>query len=96
MIEEKAGDDGEYSSKGEVMRSIIDDHQDSQDLQTQVDRLQREKQMILDQRSDHQQLIRHVEDEREERQRRQKKEEAPIWRRTKWWIMGVPSDRGDD
>lgn len=48
MIEEKAGDDGEYSSKGEVMRSIIDDHQDSQDLQTQVDRLQREKQMILD------------------------------------------------
>jgi hypothetical protein len=55
------------------------------DLEQQVERLQREKRLILEERDEHSQLVRAVEQQRTlEEQRAQ----AGLATRAKWWLFG--------
>lgn len=122
-IEAQIGENGEYESKSEVMRSVMDRHQELhdevedleevieagtgeneeyeslsdaiealmahhdelqsevKDLETQVERLEREKRMILEQREENIELVRYVEDELSYR-------EASLGTRMRWWLFG--------
>jgi len=55
------------------------------DLEQEVERLEREKRLILEQREEHSQLVRAVEEQRTlERERAQ----AGLATRARWWLFG--------
>jgi len=59
------------------------------DLEQEVERLEREKRLILEQREEHSQLVRAVEEQRTlERERAQ----AGLATRAKWWLFGRDED----
>jgi hypothetical protein len=55
------------------------------DLEQQVERLEREKRLILEERDEHRQLVRAVEDRRTLEQERA---QAGLATRAKWWLFG--------
>jgi TolA-binding protein len=55
------------------------------DLEQEVERLEREKRLILEQREEHSQLVRAVE---QERTLEQERAEAGLATRAKWWLFG--------
>jgi len=59
------------------------------ELETEVERLQNEKRLILEQREEHTELVRAVEEERTLEQRRA---EAGLATRVKWAIFGMDGD----
>jgi TolA-binding protein len=61
------------------------------ELETEVERLKREKRLILEERDEKQELARYVEEERSAAQRRR---EAGLVTRAKWWLVG--QDRDDE
>lgn len=83
IIDEKVGDGGEYDSKSEFVRSCIQAHTEVEELEQQVERLEREKRMILEQREEADEIKRYVEEERSWRS-------APVTKRVKWWVFGKP------
>ena len=93
LIEDLAGDDGPASSKSEAVRMLIDDAQRVSEVEDENDRLRRERRQLLDQRDEHSDLVRYVEDRRDRERRRRAKEEQPIWTRAAWWMFGRPSDK---
>lgn len=82
-LEEEAEERG--VSRSEHIRDILDSRDDVEDLQTEVERLRREKRQILEQREEATELVRYVEDELERRERR---DTAPVWTRARWWLLG--------
>jgi Arc/MetJ-type ribon-helix-helix transcriptional regulator len=86
LLDELSGDSGGYESRSEAVRAIIDGHSEVNELQTQVERLQREKRMILEQREEHTDLIESI--QREE-SRADRKARAGIFTRAKWWLAGM-------
>jgi hypothetical protein len=82
----------ECENRSEAARKTIEKGFEHDELEQQVERLQNEKQLILEQRDEHQELVRHVEDEREERKQRRERRNAPVWRRAKWWVFGHSDD----
>ena len=93
LIEDLAGDDGPASSKSEAVRMLIDDAQRVSEVEDENDRLRRERRQLLDQRDEHSDLVRYVEEERDRERRRRAKEEQPVWTRAAWWMFGRPSDK---
>jgi Arc/MetJ-type ribon-helix-helix transcriptional regulator len=83
IIEDKVGDDGEYESKSEFVRMCIQDHNRNDELETEVDRLRNQKQLILEQREETTSLKRYVEEERSYRN-------ASLPTRLRWWVFGKP------
>lgn len=85
LLEEKSGDSGEYESKSEAVRNLIDAGEQAEeelaDLRTKVERLEREKRQILEQRQEHTDLVEYVEDELAYR-------EQPLSVRLRWWLFG--------
>lgn len=63
------------------------------DLETKVERLEREKRLILEQRDEHSQLVRAVEDQRTLEQERA---QAGLATRAKWWLFGRDEGGSDD
>jgi TolA-binding protein len=59
------------------------------DLEQEVERLEREKRLILEQREEHSQLVRAVE---QERTLEQERAEAGLATRAKWWLFGRDGD----
>jgi len=55
------------------------------DLQERVERLQREKRLVLEQREEHSQLVRAVE---EQRTLEQERAQAGLVTRARWWLVG--------
>lgn len=84
-LDELSQDDGPYNNRSEAIRDIIDQHPEIERLETETERLQREKQQILDQRKDLRELAEFAEQEKSLQERRI---EAPIWERAKWWLLG--------
>lgn len=80
-IEEQSGDSGEYESKSAVMRDCIQSHKRVSELETEIERLQNEKQTLLANREEHTQLVRYAEHEQAYR-------EASLPTRLKWWVFG--------
>lgn len=89
IIEENIGDGSEYESKSEFVRECIRAHTRVQELESEVDRLENDKRMILEQQEDTSELVRYVQ---EERHVEQQWREAPMWTRVKWRVFGIPSD----
>lgn len=61
-----------------------------EELETDVERLENEKQLILEQREENTELVEYVEHERSLQERRERRQSAPAWKRAKWWLLGAP------
>lgn len=81
-LAELAGGDGPYESKSEAMRSFIDADERVQELEQEVERLNRERRQLLEQRTENKELRRYVEDEQRYRQ-------GGVIQRLKWWVRGM-------
>jgi Arc/MetJ-type ribon-helix-helix transcriptional regulator len=90
LLNELSGDSGAYESRSEAIRAIIDGHSEVNELQTQVERLQREKRMILEQREENQELVSYVQREKAMQERREERTQANVIRRAWWWVAGTP------
>lgn len=88
-------------SRSEYLREIvrnrgmqIDVQERIQELETENERLKREKRKILSQREDNSELVEYAKSEREirrqEEQRRREREAASVFTRLRWWIRGRP------
>jgi Arc/MetJ-type ribon-helix-helix transcriptional regulator len=82
QLAELAGDGGPYESKSEAMRSFIGTDERVRELEQEVERLNRERRQLLEQRTENQELKRYVEDEQRYRQ-------AGVFQRLKWWARGM-------
>jgi Arc/MetJ-type ribon-helix-helix transcriptional regulator len=97
-LDEIASDDG--VSRSEVIRTLLDDalntHDDEvnklrekiDELETELERVHREKRQILEQREENTELVKYVE---EERSLSRQKAQAGIATRAKWWLFGMES-----
>jgi predicted CopG family antitoxin len=74
--------DGERS-KSAVTRELIEKGMEAEAIEADRDRLQRQLGQLIEQRDEHQELAKYVDEEQTWR-------EAPVWKRAKWWLMGKP------
>jgi Arc/MetJ-type ribon-helix-helix transcriptional regulator len=85
-IEENIGEGGDYESKSDAIRTIMDRHEELQEevdeLRKENERLHRERRQLLEQREENTELVEYVEDE--QRYRR-----ASLMTRMKWWLKGM-------
>lgn len=84
-LDELSQDDGPYDNRSEAIRDTIDQYPEIEQLKTETERLQREKQQILDQREEHAKLVEFAEQEKSLQEWRI---EANLIERAKWWILG--------
>lgn len=75
--------EAEYQERIDDLKSEIDD------LEMEIQRVHREKRQILEQREEHTELVKQVEQERSLAER---KAQAGILTRTKWLITGMPAE----
>jgi Arc/MetJ-type ribon-helix-helix transcriptional regulator len=92
QIEDLARSDGPYDSKSEVIRACIRAYNRVEEVEQENERLHRERRQLLEQREEHNDLVRYVEDRQKEEQRAREKEEQPIWTRATWWFFGRPTE----
>lgn len=104
---EARADEGD-TGRSAALRAILNEYEELQteyeetrteyehrieELETEVERLKREKRQILAEREEKQELARYVEDERTAAQRRR---EASVVARAKWWLFGQKNDDGPE
>lgn len=82
QLAELTDDSGPYESKSEAMRSFIGADERVRELEQEVERLNRERRQLLEQRSENKELRRYVEDEQRYRQ-------GGVIQRLKWWVRGM-------
>lgn len=63
-----------------------------EEVQTELERARRERRQLLEQREEHRELARYVEDERTAEQRWR---QASLTTRLRWKLTGMPDDDGD-
>lgn len=96
-IESQMGENGEYGSKSEVVRALIDRHEE---LQTEVERLRTEREELRSQLAATNQRIDEVNDlveyveeqrtlERSRAEREERRAQAGVLTRAKWWLVGM-------
>lgn len=68
-------------------------------MESKYEELQRENKRLREQLAatnsrvdEHKELQAYVEEERELQQQRRQRENAPIWKRAKYWVFGYPGD----
>ena len=88
MIDELAGDGGPYESRSEVVRAALRSYEQVEDLEREVERLNRERRQLLEQREENQELVRFAEEQRSLVSEQRDRQNAPVWRRAKWWVFG--------
>ena len=94
LTEEQVGEleDLDTDSFSEAVRLMIDRGLGYEQLETENQRLRNEKQTILSQRKENQELVEYLQRERElqieERERRRDRERQPVWIRLKQWVFG--------
>jgi Arc/MetJ-type ribon-helix-helix transcriptional regulator len=91
LLEELSGDDDQYESKSAAVRDFIQAGEQVAELEREVERLNRERRQLLEQRAEHDDLVRYAEDQRGQEQRAQQRREKPVWTRVRWWVLGEPS-----
>lgn len=79
-LEQEARDRG--MKRSEHMRQVLDSRSEYDKLRNRIDRLEREKRMILEQREENQELVRYAETERTYR-------EGSLLQRLRWWFRGM-------
>ena len=97
-------DEHDVDSRSAALRQLFAEYEELQaeyeelstkyeEVQTEVERARRERRQLLEQREEHQELARYVEDERTAEQRWR---QASLATRIRWRLTGMPSDDGDD
>ncbi len=87
LIAELMAESEEYSSKSEVVRSLIDRSQRLEEVERERDELRDQLAARNKREEEVTDLARYVQEEREWRT-------APIWTRAKWWVIGKPQESG--
>ena len=97
LLSELSGDGGRYESKSEAVRSFIETGEDVEQLRREVDRLNRERRQLLEQRDENAELVEFASETKSVLERREDRSEqirtAPVWRRALWWVFGEPEQR---
>jgi hypothetical protein len=88
LEEVEAEAEEEDETRSEYLRNVIASRNEHDDLQTEVERLRREKRQILEQREQNQQLAKYVEREKSIQERRQEWMEADLATRMRWRLFG--------
>lgn len=75
-------------TKAEAIRTLLERGLDFNEIKRENQRL-KDRLAATNQRIDNtKELVEYVQEERELQQQRRRKENAPVWRRAKWWIFG--------
>jgi Arc/MetJ-type ribon-helix-helix transcriptional regulator len=90
LLEELSGDGGQYESKSAAVRNFIQAGERVAELEREVERLNRERRQLLEQREEHSELARYAEDQREQEQNARERRTKPAWTRAWWWLTGEP------
>ena len=90
LLEELSGDGGQYESKSAAVRDFIQAGERVAELEQEVERLNRERRQLLEQRNEHGELVRYAEDQREQEQNARERRKKPAWTRAWWWLTGEP------
>lgn len=96
-------DEHDVDSRSAALRRLFAEYEELQaeyedlmseyeELQTELERARRERRQLLEQREEHQELARYVEDERTAEQRWR---QASLTTRIRWKLTGMPSDDED-
>lgn len=64
------------------------------ELEQEIDRLNRERRQLLEQREENQELVKFAEEQRSLVSEQRARQNAPVWRRAKWWVFGGGHDHG--
>lgn len=93
ILDDLAADDGPFDARSEAVRECIRAYADRtsriEELETENERLQRERRQILEQREENTDLVTVVERQQSLQER---KAQASIFTRIKWNILGMPSE----
>jgi len=96
-------------SKSGAVRACIETHRDGEgpdedvvreyeerieELEQEIDRLNRERRQLLEQREENQELVKFAEEQRGLVSEQRDRQNAPVWRRAKWWVFGGGQDQG--
>ena len=92
-IEARAEEEG--VTRSGYIRDSIDAREQLAECRRENERLERRVRKLIEQREEHDELVRYVEEERLDRQRERERSHAPAWRRAKWWLFGTPEDEPD-
>ncbi len=96
-------DEHDVDSRSAALRRLFDEYEQLQaeyeelnttceELETELERARRERRQLLEQREEHQELARYVQDERTAEQRWR---QASLATRIRWRLTGMPSDDED-
>ena len=92
ILDAEIAPNGPYESRSEAVRECIREyaqlHRRIEDLETENERLHRERRQILEQREEHTDLVTVVERQQSLQEQRA---QASIFRKMKWAITGMPS-----
>ena len=76
------------SSTDETERIRTEYEREIEELERELERTKRERRQIIEQRDENKELVRYAQDQRELSQRQQERQDAPVWTRAKWWVLG--------
>jgi Arc/MetJ-type ribon-helix-helix transcriptional regulator len=86
ILDSRVAPEGPYESRSEAVRECIRDyerlHRRIDDLETENERLHRERRQLLETRDENTELVRYAETERAYR-------EGSLLQRAKWWLRGM-------
>lgn len=93
-ISDRVGE--EYASRSEAVRALIDKGLEHDDLEQENERLRRQLAATNRRVDEHRELVEYVEEQREVEHRREEREQrraqASVFTRAKWWLTGMPGD----
>lgn len=87
-LDELTGEDGRFSNRSEAVRGLIDQDSDIEELRVENERLKNEKQTLIAQREETQELKEYISDDQRIRREERKRQKAPIWKRIYWIAFG--------
>jgi Arc/MetJ-type ribon-helix-helix transcriptional regulator len=89
---EELVENGEYSSKNAVVQDWLADAEKVNQLESEVERLHRERRQLLEQRDEHQELALYAKEQRDEARTDKRRRQHNIVRRAWWAVAGEPAD----
>jgi Arc/MetJ-type ribon-helix-helix transcriptional regulator len=87
---EELVENGEYSSKNAVVQDWLADAEKVNQLESEVERLHRERRQLLEQREENQELVRFAESQRELAEYERERQKRGVFTRFVWWLRGQP------
>ena len=81
------------ATKAEAVRTLLKRGLDFNEIKRENERL-RDQLAATNQRiDDTKEIVEYVEEERKLQQQRHQKENAPVWKRAKYWVFGFPEEK---